>query len=96
MHTVRRSSEVAAGAPEALSTEEVPAGLYSGAKAGLRPIHDKLLGELRQFGDFEEAPKKAYVGYRRKKQLAMIGPATNTRVDAELMSWMRRAYDAAG
>jgi predicted transport protein len=58
--------------------------LYTGPKATLRPIHDKLLAELRKLGDFEEAPKQKYVSYRRKKQFAMIGPATNTRIEVGL------------
>ena len=114
------------------SAGQVLDGLYSGSKANLRPIHDKLLQALRKFGGFEEAPKKTYVSYRRKKQFAMIGPATNTRVevglnvkglqaadrlleqpagrmcnyivkltgaeqvDAELIAWIRAAYEAAG
>lgn len=78
------------------------------------------------------APKKTYLSLRRKKQFAMIGPATKTQVevglnakalpaadrlsemppksmctyktrvsdvgevDAELLGWLRRAYDEAG
>lgn len=106
--------------------------LYVGAKAGLRPIHDRLMAEIRAFGEFEVAPKKTYLSLRRKKQFAMIGPATNTKVevglnmkdvpatdrlvemppkgmcdyrirledaaevDAELVAWIRRAYESAG
>jgi hypothetical protein len=106
---------------------------YAGAKAGLRPIHDKLIAAVRSFGpDVELAPKKAYVSIRRSKQFAMTQPTTATRVDvglilkgvepvgrleasgsfnamfthrvrvaspaevdAELVGWLRRAYEGA-
>ncbi|MBL8063679.1 MAG: DUF4287 domain-containing protein [Anaerolineales bacterium] len=55
--------------------------IYSGAKAGFRPIHEKLMKEISKFGEFEVAPKKGYVSLRRKKQFAMIGPKTNTRFE---------------
>ncbi|MAT37980.1 MAG: hypothetical protein CL946_00065 [Ectothiorhodospiraceae bacterium] len=58
--------------------------LYAGPKGDLRPIHDALLKHLNRFGTFEAAPKKKYISYRRKKQFAMIGPATNTRVEVGL------------
>lgn len=58
--------------------------LYIGPKAALRPIHDSLLTRLNQLGGFEAAPKQKYVSYRRKKQFAMIGPATNARVEVGL------------
>jgi hypothetical protein len=106
--------------------------LYVGAKAALRPIHDRLMAEIEQLGAFEIAPKKSYLSLRRKKQFAMIGPATNTRVevglnmkdvaatarliempsggmcqykvnltdvaevDAELLAWIKWAYESAG
>lgn len=82
VHTVLKSDGQSAA--RGLSADQVLDGLYAGPKAALRPIHDKLLAAIQKFGDFEEAPKKTYVSYRRKKQFAMIGPATNTRVEVGL------------
>jgi len=106
--------------------------IYSGAKAGQRPIHEALMNRINAFGEFEIVPKKGYVSLRRKKQFAMIGPKTNTRfevgvnakdfkknarlseqpkgsmcnyivsltdakeVDAELIAWIKSAYEQAG
>ncbi|MBI1322480.1 DUF4287 domain-containing protein [bacterium] len=84
VHTVRKTAGPAAAPESPTSSDAVLDGLYAGPKAALRPIHDKLLAEIRDFGAFEEAPKKTYVSYRRKKQFVMIGPATNTRVEVGL------------
>ena len=66
-------------AAEGKSTDRVLDEIYSGAKAHMRPIHEKLMKEIDKFGEFEITPKKGYVSLRRKKQFAMIGPKTNTR-----------------
>jgi len=115
-----------------LSTSEVLDEIYTGPKASLRPIHDKLMNAIQLFGEFEIVPKKGYVSLRRKRQFAMLGPATNTRfelginikkleaderllaqpdgsmcnykvrltdidqVDETVISWVRRAFEAAG
>jgi hypothetical protein len=55
--------------------------IYAGPKTELRPIHDRLMAAINKFGSFEIAPKKNYVSLRRKKQFAMIGPATQARVE---------------
>ena len=68
-------------AAEGKAEDAVLDEIYSGAKAGFRPIHEKLMKEINRFGKFEIAPKKGYVGLRRKKQFAMIGPKTNTRFE---------------
>lgn len=114
------------------SGDDVLAEIYADKKAPLRPVHDALMAAIGKFGDFEIAPKKGYVSLRRKKQFAMIGPGSATRVDvglnmkgvpaterllaekpggmcqykvklttpaevdAELVGWLRRAYDGAG
>ena len=130
VHTVRKAE--AGTASTGAAPGEVLDTIYAGPKAVLRPIHDALLAAMRGFGAFEEAPKKGYVSYRRKKQFAMIGPATKTQVEvglnakglpagerlqalpagqmcnfkvrlgdagevnAELLGWLRAAYDSAG
>ena len=119
-------------AAEGKSGDAVLDEIYSGAKAGMRPIHDALMKHITQFGEFEILPKKGYVSLRRKKQFAMIGPKTNTRfevginaqdfkknarllgqpkgsmcnyivnvadakeVDAELVAWIKSAFEGAG
>ena len=65
--------------------EDFVAAQYSGAKAGLKPIHDALVDYAKSLGgDVEIAPKKTSVSLRRKKQFALITPATRTRVDLGL------------
>ena len=68
-------------AAEGKSEDAVLDEIYSGAKAGFRSTHEKLMKEINKFGEFEIVPKKGYVSLRRKKQFAMIGPKTNTRFE---------------
>ena len=132
VHHVLKSSATTGAESKGSAESAVLDEIYSGAKAALRPIHDALMTQIQPFGDFEIAPKKGYVSLRRKKQFAMIGPATNTRVevglnmkgvtatdrlvemppksmcqykvklaqanevDAELLGWIRCAFDSAG
>ena len=57
---------------------------YQG-KEHLRPIYDKLIQGIAQFGtDIEVAPKRAYVSLRRKKQFALLQKATKTRFEIGL------------
>lgn len=65
--------------------EDLVDAQYSKGKEGLRPIYEKLLAAISTFGDdIEIAPKKAAVSIRRKKQFALIKPATKTRIDLGL------------
>ena len=80
-HYVLKTDAQSAAKEKGLTTEDVLDEIYSGPKAGLRPIHEKLMQAFTQFGEFEIAPKKGYVSLRRKRQFAMLGPATNTRVE---------------
>jgi hypothetical protein len=129
VHYALQSDGERAATAKGLSDDDVLAEIYSGVKADLRPIHEQIMHALQEFGPFEIVPKKGYVSLRRKKQFAMIGPATKTRVevglnmkgveptnrlieqpaggmcnykvnltaaeeiDAELLNWLRQAYD---
>jgi hypothetical protein len=129
VHAVLKSDgqRAAAGKTDDAVLDEI----YSGAKAGYRPIHEMLIREIDKLGEYEVVPKKGYVSLRRKKQFAMLGPKTNTRfevginardfkknprlheqpkgsmcnyivnlkdaneVDAELLDWIKSAYEGA-
>ena len=58
--------------------------IYSGPKAGLRALHDQLSAAIDKIGAHEKAPKKSNVSFRRKKQFALIGPATKDLVEVGL------------
>jgi hypothetical protein len=132
VHAIFQSDGTRAAEAQGLSGVAVLAEIYSGPKAVLRPIHEKLMAEIFKFGAFETLPKKNYLSLRRKKQFAMLGPATNTRfelglnvkdlpadprlleqpkgsmcnyivkltdanqVDANIVDWIKSAYESAG
>lgn len=79
-----KSDQALAGQSKPTAGNDAINEIYSGAKANLRPIHDRLMTAINKFGEFEIAPKKGYISLRRKKQFAMIGPATQTRVEVGL------------
>lgn len=83
-HILLNTDTERAAQAKGATTDDVLAEIYAGPKEALRPIHDKLMASINQFGDFEIAPKKGYVSLRRKKQFAMIGPTTKSRVEVGL------------
>jgi len=57
---------------------------YKG-KEHLKPLYDTLMSEILKLGsDIEIAPKNSYVSLRRKKQFAILQPATKTRFEIGL------------
>jgi hypothetical protein len=84
VHYAFQSDGERAAQAKGLSNDDVLDEIYSGAKAQQRPIHEKLIMVVQEFGPFEVIPKKGYVSLRRKRQFAMLGPATNTRFELGL------------
>lgn len=64
--------------------EDLVANQYQG-KESLKPMYDQLLSIVQAFGeDVQVTPKKTSVSIIRKKQFALIKPATKTRIDLGL------------
>jgi hypothetical protein len=81
IHYALNTDGQSAAAASGLSTDDTVGEIYAGNKAHLRPIHDRFMAAIEGFGEFESVPKKGYMSLRRKKQFAMIGPATKDRVE---------------
>lgn len=78
-NTIIRLSKETNETPDDLVTAQ-----YKG-KESLVPIYEKLLSVVKQFGkDVTVTPKKTSVSIIRKKQFALIKPATKTRIDLGL------------
>ena len=75
-----------AAAPAPASAGAATDDLYAGKKAGLRPLHDRLMTVISGFGgDVVTAPKKGYLSLRRRKHFAMIQPSAAGRLDLGLI-----------
>lgn len=73
---------IASKARETGEEVDLVASQYSDAKAELRPLYEEIVAFAKSLGpDVEIAPKKASVSLRRKKQFALVTPATKTRID---------------
>jgi len=71
-------------AGSAVDTGQLITRQYKG-KEHFKPLYDLLLSEILKFGkDIEISPKNAYVSLRRKKQFAILQPATKTRFEIGL------------
>ena len=84
VHFALMSDGQSAAQATGASIEDALAGIYTGSKENLKPIHDKLMLAIDNLGSFEIVSKKGYVSLRRKKQFAMIGPASKGRVEVGL------------
>lgn len=68
-------------AGSAENTDDLIEKQYVG-KEHFLTLYEKLMNEIRQFGDdVEVAPKNAYVSLRRKRQFAILHPVTKTRFE---------------
>lgn len=66
------------------SPEDLVSTQYQG-KESLKPIYEMLISSVGKFGeDVTITPKKGSVSLVRKKQFALIKPATKTRIDLGL------------
>lgn len=67
-----------------INDDELLTNQYKGKEA-LFPIYKKLIAAIAHFGDdIIKTPKKGSVSMIRKKQFALIKPATKTRIDLGL------------
>lgn len=78
-HKARESDAASFDVDDLIETQ------YSG-KENLKPIYDRLIAIVKEFGEHVEiAPKKNSVSLRgAKRQFALIKPVTKTRIDLGL------------
>ncbi len=81
---VHLAKQMAAEDEEEKSPAEIVEGIYTGKKEALIPLHNHVMDHIEKLGEFEVAPKKAYLSLRRKKQFATVGPGSKGRVEIGL------------
>src|SRR5690606_29806827 len=70
-----------ADAGSAVDKDDLVEKQYKG-KEHFKPIYETLIGKVSAFGsDVEIAPKNSSVSLRRKKQFALLTPATKSRYE---------------
>jgi hypothetical protein len=84
VHAIQQSDGERAAQAKGQTADTLLDEIYAGPRAALRPIHERLMESIRTLGDFDALPKKGYISLRRKRQFAMLGPATNTRFELGL------------
>lgn len=84
VHFALKSDGQSAAEASGSSIIEITDQIYSGKTETQRQVHDRVMLEVEKLGQFEIAPKKAYLSLRRKRQFAMLGPASKGRVEIGL------------
>lgn len=81
-HTSGKGTELASPESYLKAAPAFVDAMYSGQKAGLRPIHEELIRIGRALGpDVKICPTKTTVPFYRKNVFAQIKPTTQTRID---------------
>ena len=64
--------------------DDLMAAMFTGPKAEVRPIYDRVAAIVAGLEGSAFAPKKGYVSFRRSKQFALAQPSTRDRLDLGL------------